>query len=120
MKKTILITTVVTCFLLFVFVACSDKDDGNNTNLLPLCEQQLENPVQCKHQLPDCDGEKLTKSVRCLGINANGKDRCNNNTTNPCEFCHTHISQYNGRCTQSTHNGCGYCEQHKQHYTAAE
>jgi len=97
--------------VIFIFVGCKKNDDPTTD-----CLTQLEVASKCKAVLPDCGGEKLKTSVRCLGTNADGKNRCNKSTLSPCGFCSTHESQWNGSCPIQTKNACGYCDDHTNHY----
>ena len=97
--------------LILVFTSCKKDDDTTSPNTNE-CATQLEVAKKCKATLPDCEDEKLKISVPCLGTNADGKTRCKNKTTNPCGFCSTHKSQWNGSCPIMTKNACGYCDDH--------
>jgi hypothetical protein len=43
-------------------------------------------------------------------------NRCGNNTTDICGFCHLHKEQWDGRCPIETKNTCEYCDDHKHLY----
>jgi len=111
MKQTIILLVFAVTFL---FVGCKKSDDPTSSTHTD-CATQLEVAINCKAVLPDCDGEQLKNSVRCLGKNVN-QARCNNNTKNPCEYCYLHTSQWNGACPNQTKNACGYCDEHKEQY----
>lgn len=106
MKK---VSTLVIVCLCLVFAGCKNNNTGEpNTND---CSQQLSEAVQCKAELPACDGEKLKTSVQCLGLTSS-KVRCSKNTLSPCGYCYLHEEQWTGQCPNTTKNACGYCDDH--------
>jgi len=111
MKQTIIILVFA---VTFAFVGCK-KSDAPTSPTHNDCLTQLESASKCKATLPDCGGEQLKNSVRCLGKNVN-QARCNNNTRNSCGYCHLHTSQWNGTCPNETKNACGYCDEHTEQY----
>jgi len=112
MKQIIIILILA---VTFVFVGCKKSDDPTSPTHND-CLTQLESASKCKATLPDCGGERLKTSVRCLGTNADGKTRCSRSTLSPCGFCNTHDGQWNGTCPIETKNACGYCDEHTEQY----
>jgi hypothetical protein len=112
---------IVVFAMLSVLSSCKSSDEGNT--IAPIddgpCAATLDTEVQCQYMLSDCDGEKLSKSVQCLGIAKTTGERCKNKTTNPCGYCKSHKDQYpsTSQCPNMTKNACGYCDTHKDNYS---
>jgi hypothetical protein len=81
-----LLKSLILLFVIVGIMGCSKKDDPAD------CEPTLSTAVRCKTMLPECEGVQTGPSVRCLGKNVNG-NRCGNNTTDICGFCHLHKEQ---------------------------